>query len=160
VRRAAAELDPSALVSDVTTAEQLVSDSVASRRLNMLLLAIFAGLALLLAAVGIYGVMAYAVNRRRHEIGVRMALGAARGDIVRLVLGKALVLGGLGVAIGSAAALGLTRLISGMLYGVRPADPLTFASVAAVLLAVVVAASYAPALRALRVSPLTALRCD
>lgn len=160
LRRATVELEPSALVSDVRTVEQLVSGSVASRRLNMLLLAIFAGLALLLAAVGIYGVMAYAVNRRSHEIGVRLAMGATAGDIMRLVIGKAALLGGLGIAIGAIAALALTRLISGMLYGVKATDPLTFAAVAIVLFGAAIAASYTPARRATRVSPLTALRCE
>ncbi len=160
VRRASAELDPSALVTDVRTAEQLVSGSVASRRLNMLLLAIFAGLALLLAVVGIYGVMAYAVNRRSHEIGVRLAMGATAGDIMRMVIGKAALLGGLGIAIGAVAALGLTRLISGMLFGVKATDPLTFGCVAAVLFGAAIAASYTPARRATKVSPLTALRCE
>lgn len=160
VRRATAELDASALVTDVRTAEQLVSGAVASRRLNMLLLAIFAGLALLLAVVGIYGVMAYAVNRRSHEIGVRLAMGATAGDIMRLVIGKAALLGGLGIAIGAVAALGLTRLISGMLFGVKATDPLTFGCVAAALFGAAIIASYTPARRATRVSPLTALRCE
>jgi len=160
VRKAAADLDPNALVSGVTTVEQLVSASVASRRLNMLMLAIFAGLALVLAAVGIYGVMAYSVNQRRREIGVRMAMGAASVDVLRLVIRKAVFLGGLGVLIGSAAALGLSRLIAGMLYGVEPADPLTFVSVAAILFAVAIASSFAPARRAARLDPLAALRCD
>jgi putative ABC transport system permease protein len=142
----------------VRTVEQLVSGSVASRRLNMLLLAIFAGLALLLAAVGIYGVMAYAVNRRSHEIGVRLAMGATAGDIMRMVIGRAALLGALGIAIGAAAALALTRLISGMLYGVKATDPLTFVTVAAVLFGAAIAASYTPARRATRVSPLAALR--
>jgi putative ABC transport system permease protein len=160
VRRATLELDPSAVVSDVRTVEQLVSGSVASRRLNMLLLAIFAGLALLLAAVGIYGVMAYAVNRRSHEIGVRLAMGATAGDIMRMVIGKAALLGGLGIAIGAVAALALTRLISGMLFGVKATDPPTFVAVAAVLFGAAIAASYTPARRATRVSPLAALRCE
>jgi predicted permease len=158
VHRAAAELEQSALITDVRTVEQLVSGSVASRRLNMLLLAIFAGLALLLAAVGIYGVMAYAVNRRSHEIGVRLAMGATAGDIMRMVIGRAALLGALGIAIGAAAALALTRLISGMLYGVKATDPLTFVTVAAVLFGAAIAASYTPARRATRVSPLAALR--
>ena len=155
VRRLTAELDRSAVLTDVATVEQLVSDSLASRRLNMLLLAIFAGLALLLAGVGIYGVMGYAVNQRSHEIGIRIALGASPGSILRMVLGKAVLLGGLGVLIGSAVALGLTRLIASMLYSVRASDPLTFIAVALLLFAVAVGASYAPAQRGARVSPLT-----
>jgi predicted permease len=160
VRRTAAALDPAATVTDVATMESVVADAVASRRLNLQLLGIFAALALLLAAVGIYGVMAYTVNRRSHEIGVRMALGAAQSNVVRMVVGRAMVLGGLGVVIGSAAALALTRLLAGMLFGVKPADPLTFLSVAAILFAVTVAASCAPAGRATRVSPVVALRSE
>jgi putative ABC transport system permease protein len=160
VRRTVAALDPAATVSDVATVESIVSDAVGSRRLNMQLLGIFAALALLLAAVGIYGVMAYTVNRRSHEIGVRMALGAGQSNVVRMVVGKAVALGGLGVVVGSAAALGLTRLLAGMLYGVKPADPLTFLSVAAILFAVTIAASCAPAWRATLVSPTIALRSE
>ena len=160
VRGAVAALDRAAIVSDVATVESIVSDAVGPRRLNMQLLGIFAALALLLAAVGIYGVMAYTVNRRRHEIGIRMALGAGQSNVVRMVIGKALVLGGLGVVIGSAVALGLTRLLAGMLFGVKPADPLTFLAVAAILFAVTVAASCVPAGRATRVSPTIALRTE
>ena len=160
VRRRVAALDPAATVSDVATVESIVSDAAGSRRLNMQLLGIFAALALLLAAVGIYGVMAYTVNRRSHEIGVRMALGAGQSNVVRMVVGKAVTLGGLGVVVGSAAALGLTRLLAGMLYGVKPADPPTFLSVAAILFAVTIAASCAPAWRATRVSPTIALRSE
>jgi putative ABC transport system permease protein len=104
--------------------------------------------------------MAYAVNRRSHEIGIRMALGASRSAILRMVLGKAVLLGGLGVLIGATAALALTRLIASMLYGVQASDPLTFLAVALLLFAVAVGASYAPARRATRVSPLTALRTE
>ena len=160
VRRAVAGLDSAATVSDVATVESIVSDAVASRRLNVQLLGIFAGLALLLAAVGIYGVMAYTVNRRRHEIGIRMALGAGQSKVLGIVVGKAAVLGGLGVLIGSAAAVPLTFLIRGMLYGVRPADPVTFVSVAAILFLVTVMASWAPAGRATRISPVNALRTE
>jgi putative ABC transport system permease protein len=160
LRRLTADLDRSATLTDVATVEQLISDSLASRRLNMLLLAIFAGLALLLSAVGIYGVMAYAVNRRSHEIGIRIALGASRSDILRMVLRQAVLLGALGVLIGSAAALALTRLIASMLYGVEASDPLTFIAVALLLFAVAVGATYAPARRATRVSPLTALHTE
>jgi putative ABC transport system permease protein len=160
LRRVTAELDRSAILTDVATVEQLVSDSLAPRRLNMLLLAIFAGLALVLSGVGIYGVMAYAVNHRTHEIGIRIALGASRGSILRMVLGKAVLLGGLGVLIGSAVALALTRLIASMLYGVQASDPMTFSAVALLLFAVAVGATYAPARRATRVSPLTALHTE
>ncbi len=158
VRHAVAALDPAAAVSSVATMESMVSGAVAPRRLNMQLLGIFAALALVLAGVGIYGVMACAVNRRSHEIGVRIALGAGRSSVVRMIVGKAALLGGLGVLLGSAAALGLTRLIAGMLYGVAPADPLTYLSVGAILLAVAIGASWAPAWRAARVAPVVALR--
>ena len=160
IRRTVAALDQSATVSDVATAESIVADAVASRRLNMQLLGVFAGLALLLAGVGIYGVMSYAVNRRTQEIGVRIALGAAPWSVVRLVVGKAIVLGLIGVLLGTAAALALARLIANMLFGVKPADPLTFVSVAAILLVLSIAASCAPARRATRVSPILALRSE
>jgi len=124
------------------------------------LLSIFAALAVLLAAVGIYGVMACTVTRRSHEIGVRMALGAARSTVMRMVIGEAVVLGGLGVVIGSAAAFGLTRLIAGMLYSVKPEDPATFVCVGAILFVVTIAASWAPAARATRVSPISALQSE
>ena len=160
VRRTVAGVDPAATVSEVATLDSIVFDAVASRRLNMQLLGIFAGLALLLAAVGIYGVMAYTVNRRSREIGIRMALGAGQSNVVRMVVGKAVVLGGLGVLAGWVAALGLTRFLAGMLYGVKPADPLTFLAVGGILLAVTVVASWAPAGRATRVSPMAALRSE
>jgi putative ABC transport system permease protein len=147
-------------VSAVATMEGVVSEAVAARRLNMQLLGIFAALALLLAGVGIYGVMAYTVNRRSHEIGIRMALGAGQANVVHMVIGKAALLGGLGVLIGSAAALGLTRVLAGMLYGVKPADPLTFVCVGGILFAVTIGASCAPAGRAARVSPIVALRSE
>ena len=160
LRRAAAELEPSAMLSGVATVEQLVANSVASRRLNLLLLAIFAGLALVLASVGIYGVMSYAVSLRRHEIGVRMAMGAARMDILRLLIGKAALLGALGVVLGCIAAAALTRLMAAMLYGVEATDPATFSAVAVALFTVAIAASYTPARRATRISPIATLRCE
>ena len=160
VRRTAAALDPAATVSDVVTAESIVADAVASQRLNMQLLGVFASLALLLAGVGIYGVTSYAVNRRTQEIGVRIALGATPRSVARLVVGKAIMLGVVGVVIGMAAALALARLIAGMLFGVKPADPLTFLAVGTILLALCVVASFAPARRATRVSPILALRSE
>jgi putative ABC transport system permease protein len=160
VRRAVAELEPGAVLTGVTTAEQIVASSFAPRRLNLLLLAIFAGLALVLASVGIYGVMSYAINLRRHEIGVRIALGATRADIFRLVLGRAALLGALGIAIGCVAAAALTRFMAGMLYGVQATDPATFAAVALALFTVAIAAGFAPARRATRISPIATLRCE
>jgi putative ABC transport system permease protein len=133
---------------------------VAQERLTMVLLSVFAGAALLLAAVGIYGVIAYSVTQRTQEIGIRMALGAQRGDVLRMVVGQAALLSAAGIACGAGAALGLTRLMVGLLYEVRPADPLTFGAVAVVLAAVALLASYVPARRATRVDPVIALRAE
>jgi len=120
--------------------------------------AIFAGTALLLASIGLYGVMSYAVSQRTHELGVRMALGARREDVLGLVLGGALRLIGIGLLIGVPAALGLSQLLRGALYGVSATDPLTFILIPAVLASVALAATYVPARRATRVDPATALR--
>jgi len=160
VRRRVAALDPEAPVYDVALAEQLVGRSTASRRLDLLLLGIFAALALLLAAVGIYGLLAYTVGRRTREIGIRMALGARPAGMLRLVVGEGmrLVLGGL--AIGTAASLALTRLMQSLLYGVKPADPMTFGAVAVLLTAAGALACYLPARRAMKIDPLTALRVE
>jgi putative ABC transport system permease protein len=144
----------------VRTMEQTISGSVAERRFTMLVLIIFAATALLLAAVGIYGVMSYAVTRRTHELGIRAALGASRGEIVGLVLRQGMRLAAIGIAGGLAAALALTRLMAGLLYGVRPADPATLAAVALLLGAIALAACYVPARRATAVDPVIALRCE
>ncbi len=145
-------------VYGVRTMEQIVSASIADRRFSMLLLGIFAGLALLLAAVGIYGVISYTVAQRTREIGIRMALGAGQRDVLKVVVGQGMapVLAGLGV--GLAASFGLTRLMAGMLYGVRASDPVTLVGVAVVLAAVALIATWLPARRAARVAPLMALR--
>jgi putative ABC transport system permease protein len=134
--------------------------SVAQRRLTMLLLAVFAGLALALAAVGIYGVIAYSVTQRTQEIGIRMALGAQRAAVMRMVVGQAMTLAAIGLAAGALGAWFLTRLMQKLLYGVTPSDPLTFASVAAVLALVAAAAASGPGLRATRVAPVVALRAE
>jgi ABC-type antimicrobial peptide transport system permease subunit len=142
----------------VATMEESVSKAAAQSRFQTLLLACFAGMALLLSAVGLYAVLSYMVAQRTGEIGVRMALGAQRGDVLSLIVRRGLALALTGIGIGLAAAALLTRFMAGMLYGVQPFDPLTFAVVAAVLLAVSVAASSAPAWRAARLDPMETLR--
>ena len=160
VRAAVAELDPREVIYAVQTMDDVVAGSLASRRLSMILLGVFAGLALLLACVGIYGVTCYVVGQRVHEIGVRMALGAQGGDVLQLVVGEGARMAVLGVTAGVAAAYGLTRLMANQLFGVTAHDPLTFGGVAAVLIVVALAACYVPARRAMRVDPAVALRCE
>jgi ABC-type antimicrobial peptide transport system permease subunit len=138
----------------------IVSGSVAEPRFFALLVGVFAALALTLAGVGIYGVMSYAVVQRRAEIGVRMALGAGRSDVFGLVVMEGVRLAAIGAAVGFLAALGLSRAIGSLLYGVAPRDPLTFGAMTAVLLAVAGVASLIPAMRAARVDPMVALRAD
>jgi predicted permease len=147
-------------IFEVATMEQIISDSLTERRFAMLLLIIFAATALVLAAIGIYGVMSYAVSRRTHELGLRMALGASRHEILGLVVREGMVLALAGMGIGLAAALGLTRFMTSLLYGVRPADPPTLGAVLAVLGAIAFLACYIPAWRATRVDPLVALRYE
>jgi predicted permease len=160
VRRAVEEVDPREVVYNVQTMDEVISNSFAARRLSMILLGIFASLALVLACVGIYGVISYLVRQRTHEIGVRMALGAQPGDVLRLVVGQGTRMALVGVAIGVGVALGLTRLMANQLFGVSAHDPLTFAAVALLLIVVSVAASYIPARRAMRVDPMVALRYE
>jgi predicted permease len=160
VRRAVAEIDPREVVYNVRAMDEVVSSSYAARRLSMILLSVFAGLALVLACVGIYGVISYLVGQRTHEIGVRVALGAQESDVLRLVIGHGVKMALIGVAVGTAAALGLTRLMANQLFGVSAHDPLTFAGVAILLMSVAVAACYVPARRATRVDPMVALRCE
>jgi putative ABC transport system permease protein len=147
-------------VAGVQTMEEVVSSSVAERRLTMLLLAAFADAALILAAVGIYGVMAYSVTQRTQEIGIRMALGAQRRDVLLMVVGHAALPAAVGIAAGAGGAFSLTRLIAGMLFQVAPADPATFLIVSAILAAVAILASSVPGLRATRVDPVIAMRGD
>jgi predicted permease len=158
VRQRIRAIDPAIVQYDVRTMESRLGESVAGRRFNMLLLGLFGGLALTLAAVGIYGVIGYAVRRRTAELGIRMALGAARRDIMRLVIGAGVRLTAAGLAIGLVATLIVTRLIRGLLFGVSPTDPVALASVALVLGGVACAACYLPARRAVRSDPPTARR--
>jgi putative ABC transport system permease protein len=151
------QIDPDQPVSNVRTLEQVVSEETSSRELSMTLLTIFAGLALLLATLGIYGVLAYFVVQHTQEIGVRMALGAQRRDIVTMVLKRGMSLVLLGVVIGVAGAFALTRLMSSMVYGVNVSDPLTYTLIGLLLVSVAVVACLVPAGKATRVDPLTAL---
>jgi putative ABC transport system permease protein len=160
LRGAVAELDKEQLIWQTRTLDQLVSASVAGRRFNMTLLGLFAGVAMLLAALGLYGVMAYSVTRRTHEIGVRMALGARGSDVLRMVVGQGMRLAALGVAVGLAAAFAVTRVLASLLYGVTTTDPLTYAGLAALLASVAFIASYLPARRATKVDPMEALRYE
>jgi putative ABC transport system permease protein len=147
-------------VANIRSMESMVSASIAQPRFYLLLLAIFAALALILAAVGIYGVLSYSVTQRKHEIGIRMALGAKPVDVIRLVVGQGMVLALIGVAIGLIGAFVFTRLMSSMLYGVSATDPVSFAALALLLSAVALLASYIPARRATKVDPMVALRYE
>jgi len=160
LRRRILSEDKFTAITRVRTLDELVSDSVAQPRFYTLLLAIFAAIALALAAVGVYGLMAYSVSRRAHEIGVRMALGAEAGRILRLVIGRGLTLILAGVAAGLAGAFALTRLMSGLLFGVSATDPAVFAAVSLTLIAVALAACVFPARKATRIDPMVALRHD
>jgi putative ABC transport system permease protein len=144
--------------SKILTMETVIKDSTTRENFNMLMLTVFAGVALLLAAVGIYGLMSYAVEQRTQEIGIRMALGAGRGEMMKMILGQGMRLVTAGVVLGLAAAFGLTRLLAGLLFGVKAGDPLTFAAVAIILTAVALLAAFVPAQRATRVDPILALR--
>ncbi len=158
VRSVVKALNPGVPVTRIRTMEQVVTESMSSRRANMLLLGVFAALAMALAAIGIYGVIGYTVSQRSHEFGVRMALGAARGSVLSMVVGHAALLAVTGVAIGIAGALALTRLLRSMLFGIDANDPATFAAVSLLLIGVALVASYLPARRATRVDPVVALR--
>jgi putative ABC transport system permease protein len=153
-------LDPALAISDVRTMHEEVNDTVAPQRFNAILVGIYAGLALLLALVGIYGVLAYMVIQQTHEIGIRMALGAQRSDILRRVVGHGMCMVALGAAAGLVGAWGVTRLMESLLYGVAPRDPLTFLGVTGVLVAAALLACYVPAMRAAKVDPMVALRYE
>jgi len=160
IREQVSALDNDLPVYHIATMDQLISNSVAQPRLNLSLLAAFAGLALVLAAVGVYGVMAYAVTQRTQEFGIRIALGASPGAVLKQVFLEGGHLAALGLALGIIAALLLTRLMSGLLFDVKPYDPVTLGIAAAVLAAVSLAACYIPARRATQVDPLVALRYE
>jgi putative ABC transport system permease protein len=138
----------------------VIANSTAQQRFNMVLMTVFAAVALVMAAIGLYGVISYSVTQRTHEIGIRMALGANTGDVVKLVVGQGMLLASAGVAAGLGAALALTRLLSSLLFRISPTDPITFAVISLILTGVALAACFVPALRATRVDPMIALRYE
>jgi len=160
IRPAVKQTDPGEVIYGVQTMDDVLAGSLAARRLSMILLGIFAALALALSCVGIYGVISYVVGQRTHEIGVRMALGAQSGDVMRMVVGEGAKMALMGVAAGLAGAFGLTELMANQLFGVTAHDPLTFGAVAILLTLVALVACYLPARRAVRVDPVVALRCE
>jgi putative ABC transport system permease protein len=153
-------IDKDQPVANIRTMEQVVSNSVAQPRFRTTILGVFAAAALILAAVGIYGVMAYSVTQRTHEIGIRMALGAQRRDVFRLVIGEAMKIALIGILFGLAGAFALTRLVESLLFGISSKDPVTYAGVSVLMIAVVLAASYFPARRAIKIDPMVALRYE
>ena len=158
VRQVVRQVDSDQPVIQMRPMEEVISESIWHQHVAASMLGIFGAIALLLAAVGIYGVISYSVSRRTHEVGIRSALGATGSDILRMVLGEGLVLTVIGIAAGIVVALGLTRLLSGLLYGIRPRDPLTFVALTLLLVAVALLAVYIPARRATKVNPMVALR--
>jgi len=158
IRREVQAVDPNEPVFSIRTMDAVVASALAERRFTMLLLGLFAATALALSAIGIYGVMAYFVSQRTREIGIRMALGASPGDVVRMVLEQGVRLAAAGVVAGIAGALAITRVISTLLYGIGPRDPGTLVALSAALTVVALVACYVPARRATRVDPMSALR--
>jgi ABC-type antimicrobial peptide transport system permease subunit len=153
-------MDSEIALSGLTTMKEQVSISVATRRFALTLFGIFAGVALLLAAVGLYAVMSYSVAQRTHEIGIRTALGAQSGDLLRLIVRQGMTLVAFGIVVGLAAAFALTRLMQSLLFEIKATDPTTFALVVLALAAVATIACWLPARRATKVDPMIALRCE
>ena len=160
LRKVVQDVNQNQPVFGVRTMDEVITNQLASRKFSMLLLGLFALLALVLVAVGIFAVISYSVAQRTHEIGIRVALGAKRGDISRMVVAQGVKLTVIGVAVGIAGALALTRMLSSLLYGVKPTDPVTFIGVTLILTAAALLASYIPARRATKVNPIIALRCN
>jgi predicted permease len=160
IRAVVSSIDRNQPISSVSTMDQLVQESVGNRRVTLILLGLFSGLALVLAGIGIYGVISYSVAQRTQEIGIRIALGAGRADVLKMILLQGARIAGAGLAIGIVAAFGLTRYLENLLFSVSPSDPTTFAAVAGVLATVALLACYIPARRTLRVDPMTALRYE
>ena len=153
-------LTPNVPVHSIITMDQVVKRSMANRRFSLELLGVFAAVALLLAAIGIYGVMSYSFSQRTHEVGIRVALGAQRLDILRMAVGEGMLVVAIGLVAGIAGAVAVTRVFQSMLFGVDATDPVTLAVVAGILAAVALLACYIPARRATRVDPLVALRVE
>jgi len=160
IRNEILAVDKDQAVSKIATMEQLLGDSISLRRFSMLLLISFAGIALMLATVGIYGVLSYTVTQRSRELGIRMALGASRKDILKLVVRQGMTMALAGVAIGLAGSFVLTRVMEGLLFGVSTTDPVTFVLVSALLAGVALGACLVPARRAMKVDPMIALRYE
>ena len=158
VRNAVWEINPNLPVRGLLSLKNLMSQSISQTSFTLLLLAVAAAVAFLLGIIGVYGVISYAVSQRGRELGLRMALGAEAGHVKRMVVRQGLILASIGVIIGLGFSFGLTRLMAGLLFGVSPLDPITFAGVAAGLICVAGVASYLPARRAARVDPINALR--
>jgi putative ABC transport system permease protein len=160
VRQAVNEVDKSVPVSQVKTMDKVVSESITQPRFNLFLLVLFSTVAMLLSAAGIYGVTAYTVSQRTRELGIRLALGAQVGDVLKMILAQGMAVIGVGLVLGLAAAFGLMRLLRSLLFGIGENDPLTFVAITIVLLIVALIACYIPARRATKVDPLEALRAE